>query len=462
MEMPDNSVSSETLRQHGYYRLSGYSRFYRSEPQHTQGPTQSPFLPDVSIRDVETLEAFDAGLREQLFRGLARIEVALRSYIGHRLGRGDAFAHRQPDCLDRDFVRWRSPAAGPPARSPHAEWLLEYGSQEARAQEAFVDHFRSKYGRHLPVWVATEVMTLGTLTRLFNGMSLLDRQLIAARFRVLDNSGNGDAATLSNWLNHLRYVRNVCAHHGRVWNRTYDITLATPSAVGVPLLAHITGRQSRTVYGTLAVLRFLLKTVDSLGSWSQETTSYLQTNRPTRVKPVQMSDLGFPTGWRELELWQWQFQLDTGVLRTVDALDEVATFSSEEVLELFRWKGQTSKRKSWLRYLERKNALIVLQLGQAKRFPTFQFRDNNIDPRVADANEVLLNAARNTAVGADPRLNALAWWQTGHPHAPGGCAPVTLLASGTSADELKELASHACAGPSAEQPDLETESDCRI
>lgn len=79
---------------------------------------------------------------------------------------------------------------------------------ETVSSEAFIAHFKSNYGKPLPVWTATEVMSFGDLNRLFVGMTQRDRQQIAVELDVHTDDGNGDASTLANWLEHLRQTRN--------------------------------------------------------------------------------------------------------------------------------------------------------------------------------------------------------------------------------------------------------------
>lgn len=122
-------------------------------------------------------------------------------------------------------------------RSPHPlvvpttayrEWLEEYDRHERRARGDFVLHFREHYGPHLPIWVATEVMSFGLLSNLYKLMRQSDQEILAARFQVHSADGRGDRGALANWLNCLRNLRNICAHYGRVWNRAFDVLIDAP------------------------------------------------------------------------------------------------------------------------------------------------------------------------------------------------------------------------------------------
>jgi abortive infection bacteriophage resistance protein len=78
--------------------------------------------------------------------------------------------------------------------------------------ELFIKHHKAKYGGQFPIWVATEVMSFGTLSKLFNNMKAEDKKRISNIYNVHYN-------LLTNWLDVLSYVRNSCAHYSRIYNK---------------------------------------------------------------------------------------------------------------------------------------------------------------------------------------------------------------------------------------------------
>lgn len=381
LQVDEPQVAEQALRRIGYYRLSGYWHLYRQKTG--SGETLSTFRPKTSFANVLKLYDFDEQLRATLLRGLAELEISLRFQIGHRLGRRATFGHREPHLLEDAFTTWKAGPHGT-TESDHAEWLSEYRRQELRSQEAFVTHFRSRYGPHLPVWVSTEVMSMGTLSRLFNGLQENDRKLIAARFGCITTDGDGDSSTFSNWLNQIRHVRNLCAHHARVWNRTMDVTLSVPRSL--PELTHLSQPSPRKIYGTIAVLRFALARVSPESVWWSEVCELLA-NFST-LTGVPESDLGCPQGWQTEVLWSSHY--DAGPLSaTVDAVDALDTFSKPEAAAALHKREKDSERKKLLRYLEAKNALIAHRIGPQRFYPAFQFSEGEVWAAVANVNEQL-------------------------------------------------------------------------
>lgn len=212
MDCGDDVYASDVLERYGYYRLSGYWHLFRERPvppapqfdEEGREIRLDSFTAGTSLSQVVALYEFDHEVRSRLGEVLSVVETAFRFFIGHRLGRVDTFAHRKPEVLgamrevqQHAFVRvWsvlrRQPL--PQRMAPTAayrEWLEEYERYEKRARGDFVAHFRQKYGPHLPIWVATEVMSFGALSGLYRLMPQSDQEILAARFQVLTAGGNG-------------------------------------------------------------------------------------------------------------------------------------------------------------------------------------------------------------------------------------------------------------------------------
>lgn len=407
LEVRDPAEAEALLRRYGYYRLSGYTYFYR------QGSHSSAFLKGTTLSQVEMLYHFDEKIRSMLLEGISQIEVALRFHIGHRLGRRDTFAHRSGAQFEDAFSAW---SAGKSEIKPskHQLWLKEYTRQENRSQEAFVQHFRRHYGPHLPVWVATEVMSFGTLCELFQAMPDNDRKLVSARFGVLTRDGEGDVGTVSTWLNHLRHLRNLSAHCARVWNRTFDVVLGKPNKSAVSELAHWDAKTVRKLYGTISVLRFLLARVNPSSDWYANILAVITDF--VRRSGISAQAMGFPLNWQVQDIWQPDYRADLHLRNVVDAIDNVAAVNRREAMGLLTQRGNEADRKQWLRYLRKRKALIGHDLGPQVYFPAFQFKDGNILASVANTNESLFGRFEKEGMNpSEAALEVQRWWLTRRP-----------------------------------------------
>jgi abortive infection bacteriophage resistance protein len=347
---------------------------------------------------------FDRELRSMMLDALEIAEVALRFEIGHTLGRRSAFAHRDPTCLDASFSR----ASEEVAAGAHAEWLEEFDKQEGRSQEAFALHFREKYGEHFPVWVATEVMTFGTLTRLYSGAQQADRELIATKFDVVTVSGRGDAALFSNWLNQLRHIRNLCAHHSRLWNRVLNVELS--EARGIAELADLDGVSRSRVYGTIMVLAFLLARISPGVDWQARMRNLIE-ERTTQLS-LDLASMGFPSRWEATALWQPDYKRDPSVADRVALIADVDLTTGRAMRDRL-FSREEKDRRSWLNYLRQQHALVRIPVGDGPGlYPSFQISaaTGDIYPAVGDINEALHglvgNGGRRDGEDADSAARA--------------------------------------------------------
>ncbi|GAA0194322.1 Abi family protein [Glutamicibacter creatinolyticus] len=338
MDCGDNAYAAEVLQRYGYYRLSGYWHLYRDRPappaprfdEEDREIRLDTFVPGTGLAHVVSLYEFDHELRMRLGDALSIVETAFRFFIGHRLGRIDAFAHRHPGALGA--TRQEDPGAPPEPTAAYREWLEEYDRHEQRARGDFVVHFRQQYGPHLPIWVATEVMSFGVLSSLYDLMLQPDQEILAARFQVRTADGHGDRGALGNWLNNLRNVRNICAHYGRVWNRAFDVLIDAPGQArkdADDLLASLAeeGTNNR-LYGVLLVLRHLLLSIAPEKGDVVDLADFVE--EKSRTVGFGMEQLGFPDSWRSSPIWDRAFALDRSPMMAASLLDRAECMTAAE------------------------------------------------------------------------------------------------------------------------------------
>lgn len=470
MDCGDDAYAYNILEKYGYYRLSGYWHLYRDRPAPPaprfndvgQEIRLDRFLPGTSLSHVVALYEFDHELRVRLGDALSIIETAFRFFIGHRLGRIDTFAHRDPEALGAvcevkqcpltyalDAITQSSPHPLVVPTTAYREWLEEYDRHERRARGDFVLHFREHYGPHLPIWVATEVMSFGLLSNLYKLMRQSDQEILAARFQVHSADGRGDRGALANWLNCLRNLRNICAHYGRVWNRAFDVLIDAPGQARrrtEDLLAPLVhnGVNNR-LYGVLLVMRYLISSIDPDNGNVVDLVSYIE--EQSRHLGFGMGQLGFPEDWRKNPLWDRGFEIYREPMVAASLLDRVDTLTAPQTREALtiaeprptaeprtpeQWAAaKRAAQKDLLRAYRKHEVVIEIELGGLRYYPSFQFRDGKIIDALAEINKELLSSC--TQLNRTDKARALLdWWQTPHPNLTknaSGCnqSPLHLL-----------------------------------
>jgi abortive infection bacteriophage resistance protein len=292
----DEAEAERLLSVIGYYRLSGY--WYTFRRQRPGAPRDDDFVEGTNFRTVVRLYDADRRLKLAVLDAIERIEIAARVLIGFTLGRRGAYAHLDADNLDGRFVQSSGGRA-----STYDRWLRKVLTAQTRSSEDFVLHFQNKYDGRLPVWVMTEILDFGSLSYLFQGLKVADRNEIAARLGILDRHGEGNGAALANWLRVLNYLRNVCAHHSRLWNRNLVDQIAPSHLRSIPDLRHLSNRRVThfRIYSTLCIIGFQLARIGQRPAWVSQVQTLVAEEFPACGRDLH--ELGFAAGWSAERPW---------------------------------------------------------------------------------------------------------------------------------------------------------------
>lgn len=305
MVVTDRKLALDYLERIGYYRLSGYWFAFRERSgplclldEQGRKPTKvreerialDAFRAGTTFQNAVDLYVFDKRLRLLVMDALERIEVALRVDISHTLGRLDRFAYLKPELLHAEFSVKLGQDSGV---TRHHEWLGKHAQLIGRSKEDFVRHNRVRYGLPLAIWVACEVWDFGTLSTLFSGMRETEQDAIASQYGV----GNG--RVFATWLRSLNYLRNVCAHHSRLWNRNIVDQPKLPPPVEQAWVAPFeTDAHARArCFLLLKITRHLLGVVNPRSSWPDRMKAHLQAFPDLSHLGLNIAGMGAPDGW---------------------------------------------------------------------------------------------------------------------------------------------------------------------
>lgn len=301
LEITDVARAEECLRRIGYYRLSGYWYPMRQiEVRNADGRetyhTLDAFKPGARFCDVVDLYVFDKKLRMLMLDAIERVEVALRVDIALTLGERGPTAHRDPRELHTKFATLQNRRG----QVPHQEWLKRLDASQERSSEDFVKHFKSTYSTDLPIWMAIELWDFGMLSYLVGGLKYDDQTAMARRF------GLPRGEVLASWVRSISFVRNVCAHHARLWNRQIVDEPKWTRPGEVALLDQLADdpRSRGRVYAVAVALHWLLRHVNPTSSWGDRLAAHWRTFPESPLLNRYAS--GFQEGWYDQPLWASQ------------------------------------------------------------------------------------------------------------------------------------------------------------
>lgn len=269
----------------GYYRLSAYFIPFRDP----SAADPEIFRQDTTFDDVLRLYIFDRKLRLLVMEAIERIEVSLRSVWSNTLSTSfGAHGYMQADLFSCPFE--------------HSKDIAQVARDVKGSSEVFIKHYRNKYrSPHLPpLWAVVETMTWGQLSRWYCQMKDCPEKREVARQFGMPNSH-----CLEGVLQALGYVRNICAHHGRLWNRLcvkqipyikrYADQMIMQPTDGSPGTQN---QPARDIYNYLIFLNILLTQISPHSTWKQRLTAHI-----SNALPWQQRSMGFPEHWRTRLPW---------------------------------------------------------------------------------------------------------------------------------------------------------------
>ena len=142
----------------------------------------------------------------------------------------------------------------------------------------------------------TELISLGTL-RAWIAATELDSKTKVAR-----SLGMQTAQVLNGVLHSLNLLRNISAHHGRLWNRLIVKRLPKIKKLqNLLVLEDVDGegvQPSKKLYNYLIVMAIIVRKVAPLSTWPSRMAKVI-----SPMPSEQQEAMGCPVGWYQQQIW---------------------------------------------------------------------------------------------------------------------------------------------------------------
>lgn len=268
------------LQDVGYYRLSGYWHIY------IKHDGSDVFWEGTTFQRIWDIYIFDRQFRLLVLDAEERLEVYMRTQLSHLLAeQTGSFGFLNPSDLprlDNDGYLYFM-------KKCHEVY------NRAKNGEPFAKHFHDKYGdKHdlPPYWMLVNMMDFGMVVTLYKGSP------VAIRKQIADDLGVS-AKVLDSWLVTINTVRNICAHHGRLWNKVIGNPPMIPKASEWHDPHEV---KNDKIFGTLTILSYLLERIAPDTNWRKRLLDKVLT-----LSPSNQIRMGFIDNWQECPLWKPYF-----------------------------------------------------------------------------------------------------------------------------------------------------------
>ncbi len=276
LAIEDEEMAIAFLGHVSYFRFAAYLRPFKMNDDTDR------YKPTATFEKAVALYEFDAKLRMLLFSAIQKIEISLRSKIINQfsIGHGAFWFYNPELAIDKHKF---------------TENLSTLDRELQRSKDDFIKEHVAKYGKEdfPPAWKLIDLTSFGCLTKLF--FNFTDESV---KKKIARSYGVPQQEILESWMKAINALRNCCAHHGRVWNRTMPVMPKMPSRLRQPWIVNKPTIANK-LYSVLCCLIYWANSIDSRNGIALNFKSLLR-----EYPMVDGVAMGFPEGWEDEAIWQ--------------------------------------------------------------------------------------------------------------------------------------------------------------
>lgn len=278
MGISSHAEAKHYLRSVGYYRLEGYWwTMQRDAVRHL-------FRRGSSFTQVIERYNFDRELRLMALNMIERVEIGVRTQLIYHLSLSYGPFWFEDGTLKKNTGH-------------HRRNLHRLEKEVRRSQEKFIVEHRRKYHRDTrnpPSWKSLEVISLGLLSKMYRNLA----DGLPEKATITNNLGLPTPNMLENWLHAIALLRNVCAHHCRLFERSMEIWPTLPTRLPGDWM-NAAGVNPKSAYAHLCCLQYLLQTISPANRFPQRLQQIF-----ADYPQVNPREIGAPNNWQTQPLWQ--------------------------------------------------------------------------------------------------------------------------------------------------------------
>lgn len=252
------------------------------------------FMEESRFEDVISRYFFDKELRLILFDAIEAIEIALRTKMIYHLSQS----------FGRLFYTDKKLFVNESLHQQHIEDLM---SEFMRSGEVFIKEYKRKYGvwkdgkcisftQQPDAWVIFEVATFGTLSKIYKNLC----HQLPEKARIANDFGLNIHTELSSWLEAISYLRNIVAHHSRVWSRNMvkrPMDINNPK--GIWLKKPLSEFAKKKPYLIIISMLYLCNAINAGDTYKKKIISLIE-----ECPDIPIYKIGFPNHWNKEPIWQ--------------------------------------------------------------------------------------------------------------------------------------------------------------
>ncbi|MEO7176101.1 MAG: Abi family protein [Saprospiraceae bacterium] len=286
MQFRDEPTAHHFLENISYYRLKGYWWDLQADY------TLHTFNPDTYFEDIIDRYTFDRHLRIILFDAIERIEIALRTKMIYHL----SMAYGGLWYTNANLFE-TTPLPSNASITIYQNTINDLHKEFSRSQEIFIKDQRNRFpNQDTDAWKIMEVASMGTLSKIYKNL----KHQLPEKANIAKEMGLNLHNELSSWLESFTYIRNIIAHHSRLWSRNMVkrpiVNLNNPLSVWLD--KPLSQVQIKKPFLIISAMIYSCNKVTPNHQIKNKILNLFE-NNPN----IPIYKLGFLNNWRNQELW---------------------------------------------------------------------------------------------------------------------------------------------------------------
>ncbi len=281
----DLELAANYLTHLNYYRLSAYWHPYKN--------MDGNFKQNTQFRQIVDHYLFDKSLRLLLLEAIETFEISLRSNWAYILSTTTKKSHAYLDMLDNSIFDRKK-------NNDYNKTMLDIKDKYKKSKEVFVEHYKKTYKEPElpPIWVICEIFSFGNLVSLYSCLVFKYQKMICKKY------GIDDTEVFLSFLRNINAVRNICAHHGRIWNRSLTTCRIKYQKNSDYLRDNLNKTNDSNIYNTIIFLNFIDSNINlsSKNKWIEKIRNYISKSLDeNKITSEDLISMGFPSNLKNIK-----------------------------------------------------------------------------------------------------------------------------------------------------------------
>jgi abortive infection bacteriophage resistance protein len=265
----DEQRAIQFLKRTSYYRFSGYLVAFRQ--------SYGNYFEGLIFDRVASIYVFDQELRVLITKAVSEMEISIKSTVayhhGHTYG---SLGYTNPDT----FIE----------KHDHDRFTEKFETAvQNNSNSLIVRHHKRRYNGQFPIWAATELFTMSMISIFYADLKTKDKKAIAADYAT-------DYVHLESWLHSVSVLRNICAHHSRLYNIKFHQNPKLPRRY-----TKIENVGAYSLFKQISVLKLLH--ANRKEDWNNAFVLPIAALLEKYGDAVELGSMGFPVNWEDVLMW---------------------------------------------------------------------------------------------------------------------------------------------------------------